>query len=147
MSTKIKRAAQTVAVLSLVSGALARFNWGKVYPTTARVRQAAVRGIRRAADALELGAYTVEQKVDYAFAYTQRSVRDLKLAGIEKHKALVIAEQRRLNEEATFISAAAVERIKKAMDEAGNEHNRALSLRNLTVEHAENHKALEAAHG
>jgi hypothetical protein len=122
------------------------FKFNVVYSATITARAAFVRGVRRVAEFLEAAAYTAEDRIDGAAFRVGRLLSDLKHDSIQRHKELVQAEQRRLNEEASFISASAVERIRRAMDEANDEHARALSLRKLAEEHGDNHEKLVDAH-
>lgn len=147
MTKHITNIARTVAVLATIESSLRAFHYDVATKRSYLIR----RGIIRAADAVHRGverfAYALERNIDTLSYRAVTYTKDLKDAGIEKHRQAVVVHRRKLQEEATFRGAAAVERIKKAMDEAGNDHKLALALRQQADDLGAKHTALVDAHG
>lgn len=147
MTKKITNIARTVAVLAGVENALRDFHYRTAVRLTYKLRENLIAGGRAVKDFTERNAYALEHNIDALSYRTVTFTQDLKDAAIEKHRQAVVVHRRKLQEEATLRGAAAVERIKKAMDEAGNDHKLALALRQQAEDLGAKHTALVDAHG
>ena len=147
MAKKITNIARTVAVLAVVERSLRDFHYNTAVILTYKLRKKLIAVGRAVEYFTERNASALERNLDALSYRAITYTRDLKDAAIEQHRQAVVVHRRKLQEEATFRGASAVERIKKAMDEAGNDHKLALELRQQADDLGAKHTALVDAHG